>query len=77
MFDKALPIMERTASLAPENPEVLYDLCVIRLAAGKKAEALQALRKAVTLNPKLKKQAAGDKDLEALKGDAEFKKIIE
>jgi uncharacterized Ntn-hydrolase superfamily protein len=76
-FDKALPLMERTISLAPENPEVLYDLCVIRLAAGKKAEALQALKKAVTLNPKLKKQASGDKDLEALKADAEFKKLIE
>jgi len=75
-FAEALPVMERTAALAPDNPEVLYDLCVIRLAAGRKTEALQALKKAVTLNPKLKKQAAGDDDLKELKGNEEYRKLI-
>ena len=28
-YTEALPLMERTAKLAPENPEVLYDFAVI------------------------------------------------
>ncbi len=76
-FNEALPHMERTARLAPENPEVLYDLAVIQLAAGKKEEALTSLTKAVSLNPKLKKQAAGDNDLESIRNDPKFKELIE
>ena len=76
-YAEALVHQERAARLAPENPEVLYDLAVIRLAAGKKTEALEALRKALTLNPKLKKQASVDNDLAGLKDDPEFQKVIE
>jgi Flp pilus assembly protein TadD len=76
-FNEALPHMERTAKLAPENPEVLYDLAVIQLAAGKKEEALSSLAKALSLNPKLKKQAAGDNDLESIRNDPRFKELVE
>jgi uncharacterized Ntn-hydrolase superfamily protein len=76
-FAAALPLMERTASLAPDNGEVLYDLAVIRLAAGRRSEALEALKKAMTLNPRLKKQAAGDDDLTALRGDPAFTKLTQ
>ena len=75
-FNEALPFMEHTARLAPENPEVMYDLAVIRLAAGKREVAMQALQNAVRLNPKLKKQAAADGDLSALKQDARFEEIV-
>jgi uncharacterized Ntn-hydrolase superfamily protein len=75
-YAEALALHERAVPLAPENPELLYDLAVIRLAAGKPAEALVALEKALRLNPKLKKQAAVDKDLDALRGDAAFQALI-
>jgi len=75
-YAEALPHQERAAKLAPENPEVLYDLAVIRLAAGKKAEALEALKKALMLNPNLRKQAMGDKDLDGFKGNPEFEALI-
>ena len=75
-YTEALPHMERTAKLAPENPEVLYDLAVIRLAAGEQDAALKALEKAVRLNPNLKKQAGVDSDLESLRDDRKFKKIV-
>jgi len=68
--------MEHAVVLAPENPEVLYDLAVIRLAAGKRDASLEALRKSVLVNPKLKKQAAGDSDLESLRDDPRFQKIV-
>jgi len=76
-FAEALVAQEHAALLAPENPELLYDLAVIRLAAGKRAEALDALARALRLNPKLKKQASADSDLEALRNDAAYKKLIE
>ena len=69
-FADALVAQEHAATLAPENPELLYDLAVIRLAGGKRAESLDALAKALRLNPKLKKQASADSDLEALRNDA-------
>jgi len=74
-FDAALVAQERAARLGPQNGEVLYDLAVIRLAAGKRAEALDALDKALRANPKLATQAKGDKDLAALRGDPAFEKL--
>jgi len=63
---EALPHMERAVRLAPKNAEAHYDLAVIRLAAGNRTGALEALDEAFALNPKLKAQAAGDKDLAGL-----------
>jgi uncharacterized Ntn-hydrolase superfamily protein len=74
---EALPSMEHTARIAPENPEVLYDLAVIRLAAGRPSEALDALEKALKLNPGLKSQAGNDKDLEELRDNERFKALLE
>lgn len=71
-FTAALPHMERTAEMAPANAEVFYDLCVIRLAASHEEKALQALKKALQLNPKLKNQARNDNDLEKLRKNPEF-----
>lgn len=73
---QALPPMERTARIAADNPEVWYDLAVIRLAAGQADEALNALKKAVTLNPKLKIQAAGDSDLLLLNHLQDFQTLV-
>jgi len=69
-FGEGRKWQERTAELAEKQPgilpEVLYDLGVIRLAAGDPDAALAAVKRAVQLNPKLQAQAAKDKDLEAL-----------
>ena len=73
---EAIPHIEHAAALAPQNPEVLYDLAVIRLAAGKPDDALDALEKALEFNPKLKKQAAGDSDLDKLKTNGRFQSLI-
>lgn len=50
-------------------PEVVYDLAVIRLASGDEQGALSAVRRALTLNPKLAAQAASDPDLEAIRAE--------
>jgi uncharacterized Ntn-hydrolase superfamily protein len=75
-FSEALPPMERCAELAPDYGEVFYDLAVIRLATGNKPGALEALKKAIQLNPKLTAQAKVDSDLEGLHGDREYEEIV-
>jgi uncharacterized Ntn-hydrolase superfamily protein len=75
-YSDALEWQEKTAKLAPENAEVLYDLAIIRAWAGKKDAALQALEKAVTLNPGLKKGAATDQDLAPLQSEGDFSRIV-
>ncbi len=74
---EALSFMEKAAQIDPQHPEVLYDLAVIRLAAGQKDAALEALRRALTVNPKLKAQARVDDDLAALRADPAFKALTE
>jgi uncharacterized Ntn-hydrolase superfamily protein len=74
-YASALAPMERTARLAPDVPEVLYDLAVIRLANGDKVGALDALAKAIELNPKLREQARSDGDVDGLRGEARFKEL--
>jgi uncharacterized Ntn-hydrolase superfamily protein len=75
-YIEALPHIKRAERLAPENPEVLYDLAVISLSAGKQSQALEALEKAIKLNPKLKNQAIVDTDLRQLQDNRKFKMII-
>ena len=76
-FVTALRHQERAARLAPDNGEVLYDLAVIRLAAGERRGALEALRRAVAANPKLKAQAKVDDDLAGLREEEEFRRLIQ
>jgi hypothetical protein len=52
---------------AAGNGEVLHDL-VIRLAAGKRAEALEALAHTLAATPKLRVQTKGDQDPAGLRG---------
>ena len=76
-YADALPLMERTARLAPEYPEVLYDLAVIRLAKGDTDGALAALEKAFSFNPGLATAAANDNDLAPLHGTDKFQRLQE
>ena len=75
-YAEALVAQERAAILGAKVPEVIYDLAVIRLAAGKRTEALEALGRALAMNPKLKTQAQKDKDLDALRQDPAFNTLI-
>jgi tetratricopeptide (TPR) repeat protein len=73
---EAVPHIERAARIAPNNPEVIYDLAVIYLAAGRDNDSLIALEKAVTFNPKLRSQASGDTDLAKLRGNTRFEALL-
>jgi hypothetical protein len=43
---------------------------------GKKDKALEDLKKAIALNPKLKEKAKEDKDLKSLGDNDDIKKIV-
>jgi uncharacterized Ntn-hydrolase superfamily protein len=75
-YADALPPMERAAKLVPDIGEVFYDLAVIRLAAGDKPGALEAVKEAIRLNPKLANQAGKDEDLTTLRDVDEFRLLI-
>lgn len=75
-YAEALPKMERAASLAPDYPEVWYDVAVIRLANDDIDGSLDALAKAISGNPKLVAQAREDNDLEMLHDNARFKELV-
>lgn len=76
-FPEALVAQEQAAVLGASVPEVIYDLAVIRLAADKRAEAMEALARALQMNPKLKVQARQDKDFVSIQNDAAFKNLVE
>ena len=52
-FDRALPAIERAASLDPLNPTVFKSRGRIKFAAGDYAAAIDAARRALELNPKI------------------------
>jgi TolB-like protein len=52
-FDRALPAIERAASLDPLNPTVFKNRGRIKFAAGDYASAIEAARRAIDLNPKI------------------------
>ena len=75
-YNEALPHIERAVKLDPDYPELLYDAAVIRLAAGQKENAIDAIIEALKLNPNLKKSALGDNDLKGLINDQRFLDFI-
>lgn len=76
-YAAAIPHLDKALTLDPQNAELYYDLAVTVLANGDKKGALEALKKSLTLNPKLKSQALKDGDMKALHSDPKFKKILE
>jgi uncharacterized Ntn-hydrolase superfamily protein len=62
--------------LSPENDEAWVVFAATELAAGRKASALDALRRAVELNPANTRQLPKNRNLEPLFADPEFKKIV-
>jgi len=67
---------KRSEGVPSMFPEVLYDLAVIRLAAGDTDGAAEAVRRSVSLNPKLGQAALKDSDLDGL-GDRRAKIVGE
>ena len=59
----------------PENDNAWVELAAIHLRAGRKADALAAVAKAIQLNAANKRQIPRNRSFEALLGDPEFRKL--
>lgn len=54
----------------------LYNLAIVRIAQGRKDEAIELLRDGFTRRPDLKEHAHGDADLGDLRDDPRFKELV-
>ena len=61
---------------SPENDEAWVVFAATELGAGRKSAALDALRRAIDLNPANKRQLARNRIFEGLFSDPDFKKMI-
>jgi mannose-6-phosphate isomerase-like protein (cupin superfamily) len=73
---KAREIMLDGVRVHPENGGMHYNLACLEAVEGNRAEALSALRKAVSLRAETAGWAAGDEDFRGLWDDAEFVAIV-
>ena len=61
---------------SPENDEAWVAFAAVELSAGRRSSALDALRRAVELNPANKRQLPRDRAFESLFADSDFEKLI-
>jgi predicted Zn-dependent protease len=57
-FDRALPLLERAVSLAPQQPSLRFSYAEALIKAGKKTEAKQQLQELEKLGDKFSQQAS-------------------
>jgi uncharacterized Ntn-hydrolase superfamily protein len=75
-YQGALAIARQALEKAPTSDNVYTSMANIHLQAGRKTEALEALRKAVELNPANKRQLPRNANFASLHQDADFLRII-
>ncbi len=75
-LDQAVSLMEKAVERYPKSGECWYDYACYLSLSGNKVEALAALKKALTLTPKSVSMAKTDTDLDPLRKDPEFKRLV-
>ncbi|HKO05274.1 MAG TPA: hypothetical protein VJW51_11020, partial [Candidatus Acidoferrales bacterium] len=68
--------LQTAVALRPGDPNTLYNAACTYGILGKKAEALETLRKAFAAGYGNRDWAAKDSDLDCLHDDPEFQKIV-
>lgn len=72
----AQEMFERALKREPEAAHIFYGLAATRSRLGSVETALQALQKALELQPKLRVRAQHDQDLVLLRNDPEFERMV-
>jgi len=75
-LDQAVSAMEKAVERYPKSGECWYDYACYLSLSGNKVEALAALKKALVLTPKSVSMAKTDTDLDPLRKEPEFKKLV-
>lgn len=71
-YERAVELVSRGLPDAPDSGSLLYNLACYEALAGRRAEALDHLRRAFELDPKTREWAATDSDLDSLRDDPAF-----
>ncbi|HWT22284.1 MAG TPA: tetratricopeptide repeat protein [Solirubrobacteraceae bacterium] len=67
--DRAIALFTEGLEEHPDSPALLYDLACVEARAGRLDDAMRHLRAAAAANPaEVPRWAAGDRDLDALRG---------
>ncbi len=75
-FEKAIVEYNAASLIEPNNGIPLYNLACIFALRGENEQALKYLKKAILLTPFIKKGAQHDRDLDNLKNNEEYRKLI-
>jgi len=75
-LDQAVSAMEKAVERYPKSGECWYDYACYLSLSGNKVEALAALKKALVLTPKSVSMAKTDTDLDPLRKEPEFKRLV-
>jgi uncharacterized Ntn-hydrolase superfamily protein len=73
---EATTIAQRAVDMSPENDNAWVAIANIHLRAGRKTQALEAIRRAVELNPGNKRQLPRNSNFQSLASDAAFLAIV-
>jgi uncharacterized Ntn-hydrolase superfamily protein len=76
-IEDAIKEMGKAVEKDPENSMYQYNLACFYSLAGKKSKAMTLLEKAFALDPQLRSHAETDSDLDGLRGESTFKKLME
>ncbi len=71
-YDEAIAIASQGLADAPDHPVIHYQLACYHALAGRRAEALAALRVAVEGEPRTRAWAADDADLDSIRDDPAY-----
>ena len=74
-YDKAIEALEGLRAETPDDPVIHFNLACAYSLTGKKAPALEHLRRAVELDDEFAESAKNDSDLDAIRDDPEFSAI--
>jgi tetratricopeptide (TPR) repeat protein len=75
-YDEAEGLLREGLELHPDNPSLLYDLACVATLAERTDEAFEHLRTALEAQPKYREYALKDPDLESLRNDPRFSRLV-
>jgi len=75
-YDDAERYYRAAIAINPRHPKPYYNLACLYARQGESGEALEYLREAVTRNTLLRREAANDPDLSAIRDTPEFRELI-
>jgi len=74
---RAREILAEGLEVRPDSPTLYYNLACLEAVEGRRENALEALRKAISARPDVASWARDDDDLESLRGDPEFRALVD